>query len=112
MKTTTKLLAALLVVAMMTTLLASCGGSLIGKWAFGAAVYEFKEDNQVSISVNGLSYNGTYETEGKTLTVHVSGLFGETTKEFTYALKGDKLTLNGDVTFTNSGSVEVEFTKQ
>lgn len=107
-----KLFAGFLAVAMLLTLAACSSGSIIGKWAFGGATYEFKDDNTVSISINGaLNYDGTYETDGDKLTVTVSGLLGETTKEFTYKVKGDTLTLEGDVTFTGT-SMSMDFTKE
>lgn len=90
---------AVLCVAMMVLSVVACGSqSLTGKWAFGVNTYEFKDDDTVSISISGvLNYNGTYTTDGDKLTVTVSGLTGETTKEFTYQISGKTLSLTGDV---------------
>ncbi len=107
-----KILTALLALV-MTVLLCACGsGSIVGKWAFGVNTYEFKDDNTVSISLNGaLNYDGTYEVDGDKITVTVSGMLGEKTEELTYTLKGDTLTLTGDVTMTGGADVTLEFAK-
>ncbi len=96
----------------MTLSLCACGGSsIIGKWTFGGNSYEFKEDNTVSISVNGaLNFDGTYEIDGDKITVKVSSMLGEKTEELTYSLKKDTLTLEGDVTLTGS-NMSLEFTR-
>ena len=96
----------------MTLSLCACGkNSIIGKWSFGGNTYEFKEDNSVSISLNGtLNFDGTYELDGDKITVEVSGMLGEKTEELTYSLKKDTLTLEGDVTLTGS-NVSLEFTR-
>lgn len=108
-----KILAMLLAIAMMV-MLCACGGggSIIGKWAFGVNTFEFNEDNTVSISVNGaLNYDGTYEVAEDKITVTVTGLTGEQTEEFTYELKGDTLTLTGDITLSGGVDTTIDFTK-
>ncbi len=97
----------------MTVSLCACGGSdsVVGKWAFGGNTYEFKEDNSLSVSINGtLNYDGTYEIDGDKITVNVSGMLGEKTEELTYSLKGDTLKLDGDVTLTGA-DMSLEFTR-
>ncbi len=112
MKNLLKVLALTMAIILLAVPLISCsGGSLTGKWVFGGTSYEFKEDNKVSVSLNGLNYEGTYETEGKTLKITVTGLVGDTvTKELTYSIKGKELTLKGDVTFTGT-DLEITFAK-
>lgn len=107
-----KKILALVIALMLTVLLCACGSdSIVGKWAFGVNTYEFKEDNSLSISINGaLNYDGTYEINGDKITINVSGMLGEQTEELTYSLKGDTLKLEGDVTLTNS-DMSLEFTR-
>ena len=104
----------LLSVLLTASLLCACGGSksIVGKWAFGVNTYEFKEDKTVSISINGaLNYDGTYEINGDKVIVTITDMIGmEKKAELTYALKGNTLTLTGNVTFTGS-SVTLDFTK-
>ena len=106
-----KFLAFALALIMTLSLCACGGGNIIGKWTFGGNSYEFKEDNTVSISVNGaINFDGTYEVDGDKITVKVSGLLGEKTEELTYSLNGDTLKLDGDVTLTGS-NMSLEFTR-
>ena len=103
---------AVVLALMMTLICCSCSSdSVVGKWSFGGSTYTFNEDNSVSISINGaINYDGTYEIDGDKITVKVSGMLGEKTEELTYYLKGDTLTLEGDVTLTGS-NMSLEFTK-
>lgn len=107
-----KKILALALVLVMGLMLCACGSdSVIGKWAFGVNTYEFKEDNTVSISLNGaLNFDGTYAVEGDKITLKVSGLTGEKTEELTYSIDGDTLKLEGDVTLTGVDT-SLEFTK-
>jgi len=105
-----KLLALFLAVGMLLSL-AACGGGIEGKWQFGGCTYEFKEDNKISVKVNGvMNYDGTYEIDGDVLTVKASGTLGDVEEELKYSLKGGTLTLEGDVTFSGS-DVTLEFAK-
>ena len=107
-----RIISAIIIVLMLVTTV-SCGkgGSIKGKWTFGGVIYDFKDDNKVSISVNGLNFDGTYKTDGDKLNLSVSGLLGNVEKELSYSLNGDKLTLTGDITLSNSGSTTAEFTR-
>ena len=93
---------------------AACGAkSVVGKWVFGGVSFNFKDDTNVSISANGaLNYDGTYVIEGDKIIVTAKGMLGDVTEEFTYSLKGDTLTLTGDVTLMGGVDTTVEFKKQ
>ncbi len=106
-----KLLALVMAVGMFFSFVACGGGSIQGKWTFGGCIYEFKEENKLSVSVNGaLNYDGTYEIDGDVINVKVKGMMGDVEEELKYTLKGDTLTLEGNVTFTGS-DVTMEFAK-
>ena len=85
---------------------------VVGKWAFGINLIEFKDVENVSLNVNTLNYVGTYTIEGDKIIMTVNTILGERTGEFTYSLDGDKLTLKGDITFMGGGDVAVTYTKQ
>ncbi len=104
---------ALALVVVMGLMLCACGSnSVVGKWVFGGTSYEFKDDNTVSISLNGaLNFDGTYEVDGDKITVEVSGLTGDKTEELTYSIDGDSLTLEGDVTLTGADTT-ITFEKE
>lgn len=107
-----KMLTGLLAIVMLLAFTACSGGSIIGKWVFGGVSYEFRDDNTVSVSINGaLNYDGTYEINGDKVTVTVEGLLGEQTEEFTYKINGDTLTLEGDIAFSGT-STSIDFTKE
>lgn len=106
-----KIFALMLAILMTLSICACASRSVVGKWVFGGNTYEFKEDNSVSISINGaLNYDGTYEIDGDVITVQVSGLLGEITEDLTYSVKGDTLKLEGDVTLTGT-DMSLEFVK-
>ena len=92
----------------------ACGSkSIVGKWAFGANTFEFRDDNTVSISVNGaLNYSGTYVVEDNKIIITTNGLFGAVTREFEYSLKGKTLTITGDITFMGGANMTLELEKQ
>ena len=106
---------AIALTAVMLFSLAACGGkSIVGKWAFGANSFEFRDDNTVSISVNGaLNYDGTYTVEEDKILVTTTDLLGqEKVTEFTYSLDGKTLTLTGDITLMGAPAVTLDFAKQ
>lgn len=108
-----KVLAIALSVFMLLSF-AACGAkSVVGKWVFGGVSFNFKDDTNVSISANGaLNYDGTYTIEGDVITVKAKGLMGEVTEEFKYSLKGDTLTITGDVSLMGGADTTLELKKQ
>lgn len=105
---------ALLLAVMMIFALVSCGSEKLtgGKWVFGPNSYEFTDDGKVTAICNGMTTSGTYTKEDGKLILTVNGLLGETTKELTYKIDGNELTLEGDVTLLGAGDLTMTFTKE
>ncbi|MBQ4297741.1 MAG: hypothetical protein II771_05555, partial [Clostridia bacterium] len=85
------------------------GGSLIGKWAFGANHWQFNDDGTFSANVNTLNYEGTYTAEDGKLHIDTDFFGLKKSLDYDYAIKGKKLTLTGDVTLTGAGSMTLEY---
>lgn len=99
--------------AIMVCGLAACGAkSVVGKWEFGVNTFAFEKDGTFSSEFNGMSQTGTYTDEDGKLTLTYTNLLGlESTTELTYTLKGNTLTLTGDISLLGAASMTVEFTK-
>ena len=112
MKYATKLLAGFLVIALMAALFAACGAATPeGKWVFGANSYVFNEDKTFKATMNGMTSEGTYEVEDNTIVLSYKGLLGDTSTTLTYEIKGDSLTLNGDVSLLGGQNLSLTYTK-
>ncbi|MBQ7171032.1 MAG: Ig-like domain-containing protein [Clostridia bacterium] len=85
------------------------GGSLIGKWAFGANHWQFNDDGTFSANINTLNYEGTYTAEDGKLHIDTDFFGLKKSLDYDYAIKGKKLTLTGDVTLTGAGSMTLEY---
>lgn len=106
----------IILLAILTLGLVACGAdsnkSIVGKWEFGANVYEFKEDGSFSSMFNGMGKAGTYTAKDGKITLSYTNLLGmDATTELTYTLKDKSLTLTGDISLLGSMSMTVEFTK-
>ena len=108
-----KLISIVLLIAMLLCFVACGSKSIVGTWTFGVNTFEFRDDNTVSISINGmLNYNGTYVVEDNTITITTQNILGmSVTKDFEYSLSGKTLTITGDVMFTGS-NMSLELQKQ
>lgn len=89
----------LFVVVMMVFSLAACGsksGSIIGKWKNDQVgiTFDFKEGDAVTMSVAGMSVEGTYKTDGDKISLKIASM-GTTVldEEGTYKVNGDTLTI-------------------
>lgn len=98
-----KILTLFVAVFLMVTLVA-CGGSsdsIVGKWEakdLGESfVFEFKDGDEVTLTVSGITAEGTYTTSGDKITLKIS-MFGQTIMddEGTYKVNGDTLTITID----------------
>ena len=98
---TIKKITALVAVLVLTFSLVACGkASVVGTWKAEqdgtVATYEFKKDGTGSVSIIGITLDITYKTEGEKLSVTMSFLGQSDTQEYTYSVKGKKLTLTAD----------------
>ena len=67
---------------------------LEGRWEdeYGLSYYEF-DDGDCEIGALGMSFDGTYDVSGNSLTITYEVLGYDTTLEYTFAVNGDTLTL-------------------
>ncbi|WP_100333156.1 DUF5640 domain-containing protein [Bacillus alkalisoli] len=78
-------------------LLAGCSSDsskVVGEWVdqFGVMTFEFKKDGAYTLDSGYGGNEGTYEVDGKNLTLN----FNDQTLKFAYNFNGDKLELKGE----------------
>ncbi len=88
-----KVIALALVAVMALVMIASCGGgdkALEGKWeaAEGIVSFEFKSSD-VTMTISGASFTGTWSTSGSDLKIKIEG----DEQSFPYKVEGDTLTI-------------------
>lgn len=107
MKKTILTIGVILVLVSSILILTGCekkAEGLVGKWAYGSYVYEFKEDKTGTYDVSGSMMNFTYEDKGTKISFLYTG--NTVPMELEYRIEGNKLIIK------DSFGKDVEYTRQ